>query len=87
MKTDTITKLLNSSEPSAIAFGIASLLIFFVPSVADILDNPNLSTWGRIGGVSKAAGEAIAVIVSAGLDPRVLGVESGVEINEDERKH
>lgn len=45
---------------------------FFVPSVFQVLDQPDMSIWRRLEKVAVAAGQTLLTVSAAALDPRTL---------------
>ncbi len=72
MDQSAIAQLLRSKKPAAKWLGALALLIFFVPALARIMDDPNLSTWKRIEQIAIAIGNTGVVIIAASIDPKSL---------------
>lgn len=68
-KNNTIALLLKSKNLSAQLLGAAALCIWFMPTLAQTMDDPTLTVWGRIGALSTAAGETLLAVGVAGLRP------------------
>lgn len=77
---DAIASLLQSKNPTAQLLGAGCALLFFIPALTDIADNPNLTIWGRIGRAATALGQLSLTIGVAAVDPRFFTDQKDDEV-------
>ena len=67
-----LDQLLQSKSRSAQLFGLAAVLLTFVPVVCQVADDDSLSFWQRVERVSLALANTAVVIGSAAVSPESL---------------
>ncbi|MEM9451874.1 MAG: hypothetical protein AAGA75_25560 [Cyanobacteria bacterium P01_E01_bin.6] len=73
MVSNSVTQLLKSENPVAQVLGAGCAALFFFPAIAEIMDNPSLTLWGRLGRASTATGQLLLTVGAAGIDPKAFG--------------
>lgn len=69
---DHLSSLLRSKSWKVQLLGLTAILFLFVPKIADIAENPELSIWQRVAKVSQACGELLGAVAIAAIDPKSI---------------
>lgn len=69
MDIEQLTRLLNSRTLTAKLLGAGVVLFMFVPDVARVAGNPDLTFWNRVEQISLALGRTLGTIALAAVPP------------------
>ncbi|MEM9451668.1 MAG: hypothetical protein AAGA75_24485 [Cyanobacteria bacterium P01_E01_bin.6] len=83
MVSNSVTQLLKSDNTAVQILGIGCSALFFFPAIAEIMDNPSLTLWGRLGRASTATGQLLLTVGAAGIDPKAFGDTKAEGSNEN----